>query len=189
MKVFMFLYDDFSDFEITQLLLLFRDYSLTTVGFDKNYVKSIGQLKVLVDIPIEELDTREVNLFIIPGGEPKHFIANENYSEKISIFNQKLQEIASAKKLIAAICGGPTFLANAGILNNIESTASISDDEKIYYKNTIFTDTDLVIADNIITAKGQAFTEFAVAVAQVCELIKTTDEAQEAIDWFRNRKN
>lgn len=189
MKVFMLLYDDFSDFEITQLLLLLREHPLTTVGFKKEFVKSIGQLKVIADISIEELNIKDVDLFIIPGGEPKNFINDKAYSKKIKILNKKLQQIIENKKIIAAICGGPTFLANAGILNGINCTASIADDEKLYYENTNFKDTDIEINSNIITAKGQAFTEFAVAVAQICDIIKTTKEAKSAIAWFRNEEN
>ncbi|NHJ39232.1 MAG: hypothetical protein FK731_04305 [Asgard group archaeon] len=187
MKVFVFLYDDFSDFEITQLLLLIRNNPVKTIGFDKNYVESIGQLKVLTDETIEEFNAKDADLFIIPGGEPKNFIKNVKYTNKIKILNQKLQQLFKNKKIIAAICGGPTFLANAGILDGINTTASISDEERIYYQNTNFTNSDLEIDGNIITAKGQAFTEFAIAVAIKCGCLEEKD-AQEALAWFRNEK-
>ena len=188
MNVFMFIYDKFSDFEITQLLLLLHKESLVTVGFEKGLVESYGHLKVHADQSIDELDISKVDLFIIPGGEPKHFIRDENYSEKIKKLNQKLQSLSKDRKLIAAICGGPTFLANAGILDKIKSTSSKSEDEDIYYQNTIFTDEDIEISGNIITAKGQAFTEFAVAVAKECGVLKSNEEVEEAISWFRNKK-
>lgn len=184
----MFLYDKFSDFEITQLLLLLHDHSLTTVGFEQELVKSYGQLKVQADLSIEELDTNQVDLFIIPGGEPKNFIRDKRYSKKIVTLNQKLLQLNKEGKIIAAICGGPTFLANAGLLDGIKSTSSKSEDEDIFFKNTEFTDEDIEVSNNVITAKGQAFTEFAVEVARSVGVIETDEEAQGTIDWLRNKK-
>ena len=97
----MLLYDEFSDFEIIQLLLILREHPLTTIGFEKGYVKSIGQLKIYADISIDEFNTNEADLFIIPGGEPKNFIRNKNYSMQIGILNKKLLRLANDKKIIA----------------------------------------------------------------------------------------
>jgi len=187
--VHLFLYDNFVDFEITQLLMLFKDQPLITVGFSKGLVKSYGKLQVQADISIADLKPEEVELFIIPGGEPKEFIRNSKYTSKIEVLNTKLKKLVSNGSIIGAICGGPTFLANAGILDGKKCTATIADDEKEFFRNTIFKDSDLEIDQNIITAKGQAFTEFAVAIARKSDIIKTEKEALETINWFRNIKN
>ncbi|HUU77558.1 MAG TPA: DJ-1/PfpI family protein [candidate division Zixibacteria bacterium] len=189
MKIFLFLYDKFSDFEIVQALLILRENVLTTVGFEKGLVKSIGQLKVEAEISIEELIIDEVDLLLIPGGEPKHFIRNKDFNEKIKVLNKKLQILDMKGKIIAAICGGPTFLANAGILDNKTCTASISEDERIFYKNSNLSENDFVIDGNILTAQGQAFTEFAVQLAKLCNTFETEKEMEEAIKWFRNVKD
>ncbi|NHJ04611.1 MAG: hypothetical protein EAX90_07300 [Candidatus Heimdallarchaeota archaeon] len=189
MKIFLFLYDEFSDFEIVQALLLLRKNVLTTVGFEKGLVKSVGQLKIEADISIEELMTSEVDLLLIPGGEPKHFIRNKEFNEKMKVMNKKLQILHKEGKIIAAICGGPTFLANAGILDNKTCTASISEDERIFYKNSNFTGNDIEIDSNILTAQGQAFTEFAVELAKLCNALETEKDMEEAIRWFRNVKD
>ncbi|HUT79631.1 MAG TPA: DJ-1/PfpI family protein [Candidatus Bathyarchaeia archaeon] len=187
--VHLFLYNDFAEFEISQLLLLFRNQPLITVGFSKGLVKSEGNLQVNADISIDDLKIEEVEIFIIPGGEPKEFIRNNDYKNKITVLNAKLKKILSNGSIIGAICGGPTFLANAGVLDGKKCTASIAEDEREFYKNALFNDTDLVIDNNIITAKGQAFTEFAVNVARKSGLLKTEEEMIEAINWFRNVKS
>ena len=188
MRIYVFLYEDFSDFEITQALLLLREQELRTVGFEKGLVKSVGQLNVEAELAIDEIITDGIDLFLIPGGEPKNFIRDEDYLKKIKILNTKLLELKNNNTIIAAICGGPTFLANAGLLKNVKCTASISDDEKKYYQDSIFTDLDFVFDKQILTAKGNAFTEFAVELALLFNIIKSENEKMEAINWFRNKK-
>ena len=188
MNIHLFLYDKFADFEISQALLLLRDHNLTTVGFETGLVNAISNLFVDAEISIEEFEPNRTDIFIIPGGEPKNFIRDEKYSEKIINLNKKLIEMKNQGKIVAAICGGPTFLANAGALDYVTCTSSKNEDENIFYEKAKFTDSDLEIDNNIITAKGNAFTEFAVAIAKKARILKTDKEAQEAIDWLRNKK-
>ena len=188
MKIYVFLYNDFSDFEIVQALLLLKESKLITVGFEKGLIKSIGQLKVEVELSIDDLKTNNIDLFLIPGGEPKNFIRDNKYSKKLKILNEKMRELHNNNKIIAAICGGPTFLAYAGLLKNKKCTASISDDEKEYYEDSIFTNEDLEFDKQILTAKGNAFTEFAIELASIFNILKSEEEKIEAINWFRNKK-
>ncbi len=102
---------------------------LITFGFEEGLVKSIGNLEVHVDFSIENLDTKDIDVFIIPGGEPKLFISNEELKSKIDILTEKLRELNDQEKLIAAICGGSTFLAFSGLLDNKRCTGSIAEDE------------------------------------------------------------
>ena len=187
MNVHVFLYNNFADFEIIQALLLLRDHNLTTVGFESGLVKSYSNLQVDVELAIEDFEPNRNDIFIIPGGEPKLFIRDENYTGKIAILNQKLIELKNQKRILAAICGGPTFLANAGVLDYVTCTSSKNEDEDVFYEKATFTDTALEVDGNIITAKGNAFTEFAIAIAKKAKVITSDKEAQETIDWLRNK--
>lgn len=74
-NAYLFLYDQFAEFEIVQALLLLRDnYTLTTVGFQKGLINSFSNLKMESSMAIEDVNINEVDVFIIPGGEPKDFI-------------------------------------------------------------------------------------------------------------------
>jgi len=187
-NAYLFLYDEFADFEIIQALLLLRDsHNLTTVGFQKGLVDSISNLKIEASMAIEDVNIDDVDVFIIPGGEPKDFIRNEKYHIKIQSLNEKLNGLAKNGKIIAAICGGPTFLANAGILDGNNCTASIDDEGEIkFYEKCTFKDSDFVLDNNIITAQGHAFTEFAVQLAKLCGVLKTDEKMKQTRNWLRN---
>ncbi|MCY3413948.1 MAG: DJ-1/PfpI family protein [Candidatus Heimdallarchaeota archaeon] len=189
MDVHLFLYDNFADFEITQLLLIFKKHNIITVGFEKGLVQSYGQLKVFAEYTLQDINPSEVELFIIPGGEPKLFIRNPDHNANVNLMNKTLEELKDNGALIAAICGGPVFLANSGILNGLKCTATIEDDEKEYFTNTIFTGSDIEVDGGVVTAKGQAFTEFAVEVAKLMKVIISNEEAEGTINWFRNKKD
>jgi len=118
-NAYVFLYDKFADFEISQaLLLLVKDYNVITVGFEEGLVRSYSNLQVKAEIAIQNLDVDKVDIFIIPGGEPKKIIWDKSFTEKVQALNEKLIQLNNSEKIISAICGGPTFLANAGILND-----------------------------------------------------------------------
>ncbi|NPE07757.1 MAG: hypothetical protein GNW80_05710 [Asgard group archaeon] len=187
-SAYLFLYDQFADFEVIQALLLLRDnYNLTTVGFQKGLVDSFSNLRVEASMTIEDIDAANVDVFIIPGGEPKDFIRNDKYSKKIQSLNDKLIALAKSGKIIAAICGGPTFLANAGILDGNNCTASIDNEgEEKFYEKSTFKDSDYVLDKNILTAKGHAFTDFAVQLAKLCGVLKTDEEVEQTRNWLRN---
>jgi putative intracellular protease/amidase len=189
-NAYLFLYDQFAEFEIVQALLLLRDhYNLTTVGFQEGLVKSFSNLKMEASMAIENVIITEVDAFIIPGGEPKDFIRNEKYSKKIQSLNDKLIALAKNGKIIAAICGGPTFLANAGILDGNNCTASIDNEgEEKFYEKSALIDSDYVLDKNILTAQGHAFTDFAVQLAKLCGVLKTDEEVEQAKNWLRNIK-
>ncbi|MHA1185918.1 MAG: DJ-1/PfpI family protein [Candidatus Heimdallarchaeota archaeon] len=189
-NAYVFLYDKFVDFEISQaLLLLIKDYNIITVGFEEGLVRSYSNLQVKAEIAIKNLDVDKVDIFIIPGGEPKEIIWDDAFDNSVSILNEKLVQMNKKEKIIAAICGGPTFLANAGILDNIKCTASIKDDEKKFYKNSKFSEEDFVIDENILTAQGHAFSKFAVRLARIGDSIKTDEDMESTLDWLRNKEN
>ena len=66
--------------------------------------------------------------------------------------NTLLRALDQNKTKIAAICGGPTFLAHAGLLANRKCTGSVAEDEKRFFIGTLFHDVDVVRDGHILTA-------------------------------------
>ena len=190
MNVFVFLYDNFADFEIVQALLVLGKTKNSFVSFEKNEIRSYNQFRVLPDITLDEMKMNldDVDIFLIPGGEPKEIIRNPLMHKKVQKLKEILHELKNNNKIIAAICGGPVFLANSGILDGLHCTASIQDDELPYFQDAHMLDKDYVVEGNILTAKGQAFTEFAIELAKLCNIFQNAQEITETIHWLRNEK-
>ena len=89
-------------------------------------------------------------------------------------------------KNIAAICGGPGFLAYAGILENKKCTSGIAekDTEKVFAGANYDHSETVVVDGNIITSKGEAFIKFGAEVARQVGLIETEEEYKQTINWL-----
>ncbi len=183
MRTYVFLYERFADFEIVPLLLFLREKTeVVTFSFKKGVLQSEGQLKVVADKSIGEVNPKDVDLLIIPGGEP------EPYRERKDL-HELLRRIHELGIPIAAICGGPGFLAHAGLLKGLRIAHGYSaeDAERVFEESTI-TDEDVVVEGNIITARGQAFAEFAVEVYRHLGFFQNEEEAVSALNWLKNKR-
>ena len=172
-QIYVLLYDEFADFEIIQALFLLREEQITFVGFKEQVYTSICQLKVVTDTLVTDVSVEEVDLLIIPGGEPKHLISNPNMKPWVDELTTFLNALDQRGTKIAAICGGPTFLAHAGLLANRKCTGSVAEDEKHFFNETLFHDVDVLRDGHILTAQGHAFTEFALEIGTMlglCEM-------------------
>lgn len=183
MKTYVFLYDRFADFEITPLLLFLREKTeVITFSFEKGVLQSEGQLKVIVDLSVNEIDPEDVDLIIIPGGDP------EPYKNRTD-FHNFLKKVHERGRIIAAICGGPGFLAHAGLLKGLRIAHGYSpEDAKRVFEGSEITDEDVIVEGNIITARGQAFAEFAVEVYRTLGFFVDEDEARSSLAWLKNER-
>lgn len=187
-NIYIMLYDHFADFEVVLAALLLRNENLIYYGFDKLNFESETKLKVTADKLLSDLNPEECDLFIIPGGEPKHLIKDPAQKEHVEKLNEILNALNHREKKIAAICGGPTFLANSGILNGKKCTASIQDDERLYFSDAHFEDVDFIRDGNILTAQGHAFTDFAIQVCKMVNFFENERDAEDTLKWIKNVK-
>jgi len=181
MNVYMLLYNGFVEFEIAPLLALLKDrVSLHTFSVDKKIVTSYCELRVEADALLADIEPSNVDLLVIPGGEPKAYKDRRDIQEF-------LQKVKMKKRTIAAICGGPEFLAQAGLLNGLKIAHG---HDPVYaeqvFKDSIITEEDVIVEGTIITARGQAYVEFAVEIGRHIGLFESEQEAQETTSWFKN---
>lgn len=181
MKTYVFLYDKFADFEIAPLLLLMKEKTdIITFSFERGIQESEEQLKVVVDKSLDEVDPNDIDLLIIPGGNP------EPYREREDL-HDLLRNVQARGRVIAAICGGPGFLAHAGLLKGIRIAHGYApEDAERVFDGSIITEEDVIVEGNIITARGQAFAEFAVAVCEILGFIDNHEEAKATLEWLKN---
>ncbi len=180
-----FLYETFVEFEMTltcYYINLEDDFQVTYIGYEKTPIKSLGGISVKLDKTVEEItSTKDIEGIIIPGGV-KRILKPE-----LELLIKKLHE---EKKLIAAICAGPEFLAKSGILDRRKYTTTVPPDEYVEKKEEdpfpreTYVETRMVRDENIITAKGSAFVDFALEIWDFLNLYEYENERDESRIMF-----
>ncbi|GAA0592882.1 type 1 glutamine amidotransferase family protein [Virgibacillus siamensis] len=183
MKALFFLYDGYVDWEISPLsyMLSVSDIEVTTTALS-NEVVHAGNFRVRADLPVEACDSADYDILVIPGGEPAPVIREEHLLNLIRAFDKQ-------DKWIAAICGAPAFLASAGILRDRNFTTSVANEPEYvdYFKGMDLSETDVTVSENLITAEGNAYIEFAVAVGKELNIFKDREDELETVLYFKNQ--
>ncbi len=184
-KIFVFLFDGFSDWEIAYLtpeLNKSKQFELVYFSETGNQVTSMGGLQVNPTISLEELKFEEVDLLILPGGTAWE-------KREITTIDDLVIELFENKKPIAAICGATFYLGQLGILDHLSHTSN-----DLGYLKAVVSEYNgqenyqnkLAVTDkNIITANGIAPIEFAAEIFRKINL-KPENEIEK---WFQLFKN
>jgi len=164
--------DKMEDIEGLGTNALLKRSGLNMVSATKNdtleITTSFGQ-NVKVDLSINDVNVNDYDFIVIPGGP---------YVKATVDDDQKIKDLAKAfhkeNKLVAAICAGPRFLGQAGLLDNKNFTA-FTGSEKDALNGNYLKDKKAVTDGNIITARGAgAVYEF---VYEIVKYLKGEDSA------------
>ena len=148
------------------ILSYFLNYSHCDLVFcspDGTPVRAMEGFSVHVDASLEDLDKAQIRSFIVPGGA-----VSEIDTTEVKDF---LRDLKQRGVLIAGICAGVDVLDHAGILHDVKSTHA-SDD-------------DCVRDKQIITARANAYVDFAVEVAKKLGLFASDADLQETIRFWK----
>lgn len=189
--VYLYVFDTMSDWEIGYLTAELNTgryfkkgltpSKVVTVGIEKTPVTTMGGLKILPDIKLDECRIESTDAFILPGGE--------TWTEAI---HQPVLRIAerclNEGILVAAICGATMGLAQAGLLNSRWHTSNDLEYLKMicptYTGDKYFKRESAVTDEKLITASGIAPLEFSVHVLKALDVCST-----ETLDaWYRLNK-
>ncbi len=185
MKIALFYYDGFGEFEIVLAGLIFHhEHDIISIALEDREYKSEECQRFCVDKIIKDIDPDSIDLLIIPGGDPTPLVDNRELKRFV-------EDLVRKNKKIGGICGGASLLAGLGVLKGKKCTGNTSgvkpnDDAFKYYSESILSDEYVVIDGNIITAQGQAYVEFAIELARQMGLCKTQEEYDESVRWFKN---
>lgn len=169
MKDIIMLYEDCCIYEIV-ILNYFLKFTNSEMLFCSVHhgktIRSMEGYSMNCDISLEELDFSSVRSLIVPGGIIKN-IEDQKIFDVIGKLNER-------KVLIAGICAGVNLLDEAGILKDIRSTHSV--------------DADCVRDGNVITARANAYVDFAIEAAKALDLFEDEADLQETIDFWKYYK-
>ena len=178
-------YEGFAEFEVVLACLAMAQGEIVAVAPSLDPVTSEEKQRLLPDMAIAEVDPDDVDLFIVPGGDPTALIEDETLTGLLKALDRR--EVP-----IAAICGGTALIAAAGLLDGRECTGggdSVDDLAELaahFSRAIVVDDEDVVIDGHIITATGRAFVEFAFEIGDLMGVFESEEEANTQYWWFKN---
>ena len=134
---------------------------------------------------LSSVDTSSYKVVLIPGGDPTILIGN-------SQLNHILQDLKSKDVIFGAICAGPVILEQAGLLKDQKIAHGYKGEQLKYllengfFKETKLTEDAVIANNNIVTARPDAFIDFAIEVAIMAGAIEPLKRKFWS-DYYRGR--
>lgn len=168
MKDVFLVYDTSCFYEIVILnyFMKFTDCDVLLCSVDGKPIRAMEGYSVNVDAAVNDLDIDQIRSLIVPGGDIKNV-----EGEEVKAF---LNQVKTQGSLIAGICAGVDLLENADVLWNVKSTHS--------------TELDVVNDNKVITARANAYVDFAIEVAKELNLFADEADLQETIAFWKYHK-
>jgi putative intracellular protease/amidase len=141
-------------------------YQIQTVGLNAEPVITIGGMKILPDLTLDELESSA--MLILPGGEAW----DEGKNSEILETAKRFLEVDTP---VAAICGSTAGLARAGILDHKRHTSNALEylQATNYQGAALYQNQPAVTDGNLITANSTAPLDFAYHIFKKLELYDT----------------
>jgi putative intracellular protease/amidase len=184
-KAFHLVFDGLADWELAHSLCEINKsgkFEVVAVGFSKNVVTTMGGVKVLPDIALDEVTTSNASIFMLPGGDMWE-------SESSEELKSLLRRFDAENIPIGAICAATLAIVRAGLTHNRRHTSNAKNYLKYWvpdYRDDDFYSDELAVSDhNIITASGLGSVEFA---REVIKQLHLYDEA-ETETWYQMFKH
>ncbi|GAA0338010.1 type 1 glutamine amidotransferase family protein [Bacillus carboniphilus] len=180
-KALLLVFTGYCEFEVSVAISMLRGtHDLHTVSIDKNPCKSEAGLTTIPDYTIDEIDTREYDVIMIPGGDLK------SIAEATKLF-ELVRSISENGKVVGAICSGVFVAAKAGILEDVPYTVTLSKQQREFlgsFPEETFHYSPTVKYQNILTAQGHAFVEFGIELNKML-----TNVNESTVEFYLGKGN
>lgn len=184
-KAYFFVFDGLADWELAHSLCEINKsgkFEVVSVGFSDKAVTTMGGLKLIPDISLNEVTAAGACILMLPGGDMWERESHDN-------LKTLLRRLHAEKVPIGAICGATLEVTRAGLTRNVRHTSNSKDYLKAMvadYSDENFYVNELAVADkNIITASGLGCVEFAREVIKQLNLYNEADTRT----WFEMFKH
>jgi putative intracellular protease/amidase len=178
------IYNTLADWEVGHLLAELRSgrftgtpWNIVTVAESHEPITTMGGLRILPDLLLEDLDAASSNLLILPGADMWDAGDGEAFAAAAARF-------LNAGVPVAAICGATAGLARAGLLDRRHHTSAAAE----YLMATEYAGADsyvnerAVVDGDLITAGPQSPVQFACATLSRLGLMsENTIQAYEGV--------
>ncbi|MCL2003359.1 MAG: DJ-1/PfpI family protein [Oscillospiraceae bacterium] len=173
--VYVFLADGISETEAVAAIECLRRAGLTVqaVGVTGTTVTSARGIKLLADIPLEDVPDGPHELLVLPGG----YLGAKNLaaSERVMAL---VRSAVESNAPVGAICAAPAMLAKLGLLRGRTITCYPTEAENARQGGAYVLDRPWVREGNLLTGQGPG-SSFAFGIALVALLL-----GEEKADWL-----
>ncbi len=117
------------------------------VSIKKGAIIGKHGFNVYATITLNEVDPKQYDILVLPGGESPSLIRQEEKALEIARY------FFDHNKLVAAICHGPQILISAGLMKGRVATGYKSIAQELENAGAIYKDEEVVIDKNLITSR------------------------------------
>ena len=152
-KALVFLATGFEEIETLTVVDILRraEVNVTVAGLTPNLIEGKHGTKVVPDTAIDNVSVTDFDAVIVPGGNPGY--KNLRKDPRVITMVKKAFE---AKKILAAICAGPTVLADAGGLEGKACTIYPGMEDELEAGGGKPKQDMVVVDGNVVTSRGPA---------------------------------
>jgi putative intracellular protease/amidase len=180
--------DGFADWEPAHAVAELRrhgQFRVETVGLTKDPVVSMGGIRVLPSLAIDDVNPAGVAVFILPGGDRWENPALEPEIETL------LRHLDAQAIPLAAICGATVAIARLGLLHGRRHTSNgleyLRSQVPGYAEAANYVDAPAVRDRGLITASGLGDVEFARELFEELDVLTPGDRTLWA-EMFRSAR-
>ncbi len=143
--------EGFEELEAVTIIDLLRraGFDVTTAGFDNQPVRASRGTVVIPDTTLEQVQNRDFDLIVLPGGLP-----GADHLRDHPLLQSMIQRQNEQGKLLGAICAAPRALASAGVLKGKKITCYPQALEEVDHSDFEITAERVVIDGNLVTSRG-----------------------------------
>ena len=179
MRAYVIVYDGFNEFEIILANYFIKTIGeILTVGLTNQLITSFEGMQIQPHLTINEVNIDDVDIFIIPGGEPTELL-------QCNALQQLLINLDKKQTPIAAICSATIHLAKTHLLDHRHYTSEFNLTELVELDGAISVPENVVTDGHIITAKPNGYVDFAIEIGKKLEIFKDQADLDETIQFFK----
>lgn len=172
MKDVFFVYEQCCLYEITVLRYFMRcaGCSAVLLSADGGALTSAEGIRLLPDGALSDIAEEDIRSFIVPGGFTADFGHRAAGAELLTL----LRRLRKRGALLCGICAVADILESAGVLAELASTHSCPE--------------KLVRDGAVITARAEAYVDFAVETAKALSLFQDENDLRETLAFWKGER-
>jgi 4-methyl-5(b-hydroxyethyl)-thiazole monophosphate biosynthesis len=149
MKIMILLAEGFEEVEFVTIVDILRraDLEVTVVGLKAGPIDGSHGVKIMPDTLVDKVTAAQFDAVVLPGGYPG--FVNLGEDERVL---KLVRDMASGDKYLTAICGAPSVLSKAGVIEGKKVT--IHPGVKDQLVTGSYVDQRVVVDGRVVTSQG-----------------------------------